>query len=67
MQHTGAKRVQDLTPLVVEGDLLGIVQKIKIWPSYWIIYAQTRIRSIEWDAKNLLGFGDANGLPNAGQ
>ena len=33
-----------------EGDLLGIVQEIKIWSYYQIVYAQTRICSREWDA-----------------
>ena len=27
-----------------KGDLLGIVQKIKIWSFYQMVYAQTRIR-----------------------
>ena len=29
--------------LINPGDLLGIVQDIKIWPYYQMVYAQTKI------------------------
>ena len=32
-----------------KGDPLWIVQKIKIWSYYQMIYAKTRIHSREWD------------------
>ena len=50
IQNTISKAVQDKAWLSRKGDLLGIVQEVKIWPFYQIVYAQTRIRLIEWDA-----------------
>ena len=32
-----------------EGDSLGFMQEIEIWPYYRIVYAQTRILPGEWD------------------
>ena len=57
---------------VGEDDSLGIVQKIKIWPYYQMVYAQTRIHPKEWDAYNSLRsffffFLDTNGSPNSGR
>ena len=39
-----------------EGDSLGIVQEIEIWPYYEMVYAQIRIRPGEWDTQDSLGF-----------
>ena len=51
----------------VEGDPVGIVQEIKIRPYNQMVYAHTKTRSREWDAKNYLGFGNTNGSPNPDQ
>ena len=39
MHEISAKKVQDKTRLRGEGDLLGIVQEIEIWPYYKMVYA----------------------------
>ena len=43
------RKIQNLVGLCKEGDPLGIVQEMKIWPLYQMINAQTRIRPWEWD------------------
>ena len=43
MQQTCTKGVQFLAQLGGDGDLLGIVREIKIWPYYQMIDAQTSI------------------------
>ena len=35
----------------VQGNPLGIVQEIEVWPSEQTVYAQPRIRPGEWDAQ----------------
>ena len=50
MQQTYTKGLQDLAWLVEEGELLRIVQKVKIRPYYQMVCAHTRILSWEWDA-----------------
>ena len=60
MQQTSAQRIEEETRLNGEGDPLGIIQEIKIWPYYQMVYTQTRIRSREWDAQSSLGFWDTN-------
>ena len=49
------------------GDPLGILQEIEIWTCYQFVYAQSRIRSGEWDAWGFLGFWDTNKPPNSAQ
>ena len=48
MQKTSAKELQNEARLGGEGDPLEIVQEIKIWPNYQMVYAQTRILWREW-------------------
>ena len=50
-----------------QGDPLGIVQEIEIWPCEQMIYAQPRICPGELNAQTSLGFWDTNGSPNLGQ
>ena len=50
-----------------DGDPLGIVQEILIWPYEQVVYAQPGIRSRKWDSKTSLGFWDTNGSANLGQ
>ena len=50
-----------------QGDPLGIVEEIKIWPHKQMIYAQPRIRLRKWDARSSLGFWDINVSSNLGQ
>ena len=61
------KTSKDSTRLGEEGDPLGIVQKIEIWPYNQILYAQSRIRPREWDTQNSQGFWNTNRSPNPGQ
>ena len=42
--------------LGVQGDPLGIVQEIEIWPYEQTVYAQRRICPVEWSAKTPLRF-----------
>ena len=44
-----SKQAQKEIRLGGKGDLLGIVQEIKIWQYYQIVYIQTRICPWEWD------------------
>ena len=50
-----------------EGDPLGIVQEIEIWPYEQVVYAQPRICSGEWDTQTSLGFWDTSRSPNLSQ
>ena len=50
-----------------EGDPLGIVQEVWIWPYKQIVFAQPRICSGKWDAQTSLGFWDTNRSLNLGQ
>ena len=50
MQQMGVKEVQVLTWLGWEGDPMGNVQEIKIWPGWYMVYAQTRICPRKWDS-----------------
>ena len=47
-----------------EGDPMGIVQEILVWPYQRVVYEQPRIHPGEWDAQNSPGFWDTNGWPN---
>ena len=67
MQYIRAKRVLDLTWLGGQGDPLGIVPEIFIWPYEWMVYAQPGSRWRIWDAQISPVFGDTNGSPNFGQ
>ena len=49
------------------GDLLGIVQEIKIWLYYQMEHAQIRICLGEWDAQNSLGLWDISRYSNVWQ
>ena len=51
----------------MEGDPLGIVQEIEIWPYKQVVYAQPRIHCGEWDAQSSLGFWDIDGSPDLRQ
>ena len=44
------KRVLYKVQLGEKDDFLGIMQDIKIWPYYQMVYAQTRICYREWNA-----------------
>ena len=50
-----------------EGDPLGIVQEIEVWPYKQMIYAQPGICPREWDTQTPLGFWHTNWSPNLGQ
>ena len=50
-----------------EGDPLGNVQEIEIWPYEQTVYVQPRISPTKWDAQTSLGFWDTNGSSNLGQ
>ena len=63
MQQTSKKEILDKAWLSGEDDPLGIVQEIKIWPCWQMVYAQTRNRPRKWDAINSLGIWDTNGSP----
>ena len=67
MQQITTKREWDLTWLGGQGDPLGIVQEIYIWPYEQVVYAQPRIRPGKRDAQSSLGFWDTNESPNLGQ
>ena len=54
----------NLTQEGSEGDPLGIMQEIEVWPYYQIIWAETRINHGEGDVQNSLGFQDTNRSPN---
>ena len=43
MLHTGIVGIQEQTWQSGKDDPLRIVQKIKIWPYYQMVYVQTRI------------------------
>ena len=43
------------------------MQEIKIWPYEQVIYAQPKILTGEWDAKNSLGFWETCRSPNLNQ
>ena len=43
MQQTGTKGIQKRARPGGEGDPLGIVQEIKIWPYYQMVYTENRI------------------------
>ena len=61
MQQSSTESVQNNTRLGGQGDPLGIVQEIWIWPYEQTVYAQPRICSGELDAQNPLRFWDTNG------
>ena len=50
-----------------EGDPLGIVQEIKIWPYEQVVYAQPRTSPGEWDVQISLWFWVTNRSPNLSQ
>ena len=56
-----------MTYLNGEGDRLGNVQEIEVWPCEQNVYAQPIIRPVEWDVNISLGFWDTNESPNLGQ
>ena len=58
MQQTGKKRIQDKAWLGWKVKPLRIVQEIKIWPYWLMVYAQTRISPRKWNSKNSLGQWD---------
>ena len=50
-----------------QGDPLGTVLEIEVWPHEQMVYAQLRICPWEWDTQTPLGFWDTNGWPNLDQ
>ena len=50
-----------------EGDPLGILQEIELWPCEQVVYAQPRIHPVEWDVWNSRGFWDSNRSLDTGQ
>ena len=56
MQQITPERVYDLTRLGREGDSLGFVLEIEVWPYEEMVYAQRRICPGEWDAQTPQGF-----------
>ena len=67
MQQIGTKRAWDYALLGGQGDPLGIVQAVEVWPNEQMVYAQPRICPGEWDAKSPRGFWDSNESTNLGQ
>ena len=67
MQQLVLKEYKTRHDLVGEGDPLGTVQEIEIWPYEYVVHAQPRIRPGEWDEQISLGFWDTNGSSNLGQ
>ena len=47
-----------------QGDPLGIMQEVKVWPYEQMVCAQPRICAREWDAQTPLGFRETNRPPN---
>ena len=50
-----------------QGDLLGIVQEIEVWPRKQLVYAQPVTYPGEWNTKNPMEFWYTNGLQNLSQ
>ena len=50
-----------------QGEPLGIVQEVWIWPYEQIGYSQPGFHSGEWDTRTPLEFWDTNGSSNFGQ
>ena len=67
MQQISAKEYKSRHDWGGEGDLLGIMQEIEIWPCKQVVYAQPRIRLGEQDTQSSLVFWDTNGSPNLNQ
>ena len=67
MQQISTERIQDLAWSGKQGDPLGIVQEVEVWPYEQMVYAQHRIFPIEWGAHTPLGIWDTNWSPNIGQ
>ena len=49
------------------GDALGIVQEIRIWLVWQMVYVQSKSCSRKWDAWNSLELSDRSRLPNPRQ
>ena len=45
MKQSGTKRIQYKAELGGKGDVLGIVQEIKVWPRWQILNSQNEKRS----------------------
>ena len=67
MRQISQERVKDQKRLCEQGNLLGTVQEIRMWPYIQIVYTQPRICPGEWNAQTSLGFWDTNGSHNFGQ
>ena len=67
MQQTSTKGVRGKANLSGKGDLLRITQEIEFWLYYQMVYAQTTIRSIQWDPQNSLEFWFTNISSNSRQ
>ena len=67
MQQISTERLKDLAQLDGQGDPLGIVHEIEVWPYKKMVYAQPRICPGEWHTKIPLISWDINGSPNLGQ
>ena len=50
-----------MTQLGYEGNPLGIVQEIEIWPYEQIVFEQNNISPGKWDTETHLGFWHPNG------
>ena len=50
-----------------EGDPLGTVQEVSIWPYEQMVYIQSRIRPRKWDTQSSLGFCVTNWSFHLGQ
>ena len=61
MQQFGTEGVQGSTRQGGQGDPLGNVQEIEIWPYEQVAYAQPRTRSGEWDTQSSLEIWELDG------
>ena len=56
INHLVSEKYKIRSDCVGEGDLLGFLQEILIWPDERMVYAQPRICPKKWDVQNSLGF-----------
>ncbi len=67
MQQISKEGVQGETQLRGQGDSLGNVQEISIWPCQQIVYAPPSTCPRKWHTQTPMGLWHTNGSPNLGQ
>ena len=67
MQQIGTEWVQGETRLSRQGDPLGMVQEIEIWPCQQMVHAQPNSCPRKWHTETPMGLWYTNGSPNLGQ